>query len=202
MIVTITGASGSGKDSVFKLLKKDNPSLKFVPSTTTRKPRPAGHPRPDPPWAYQYVNAEEFELLKKGGKFEWCIGIHDNAYGTLKKSLQEALESQEIFFLILVPDKARLLFEISGGKTIPFYILSPGETELRKRLKISGESDDSIEKRIFDCRLWDMEARRAARHENIPYYFISNPEIELKEKIGLEAARQIREILKQHNISI
>ena len=194
MIITLTGASGTGKDTIFELLKKDNPNLRFVESITTREKRSS-----DRPGAYRYVSIEEFERLKRGDKFVWHVGEHNNSYGTLKESLQEAVESKEIFFMILVPKSVKLLFNISKKKIIPFYIISPKESELRRRLKNRGEKEEAIEKRIADCRPWDKEANLDTELGIVPYQFIANDIYPPKEL----AIPNIKRILEQkYKISI
>ncbi|MDO8429764.1 MAG: hypothetical protein Q7S73_00145 [bacterium] len=192
MIVALTGASGTGKDTIFELLKKDNPNLKFVESITTREKRSS-----DRPGAYRYVDIKEFEKLKREDKFVWHVGEHNNSYGTLKESLQEAIESKEIFFMILVPKSVKLLFNISKGKIIPFYIISPGKKELIGRLKNRGDKD--IEKRIADCLLWDKEAYLAATFGEIPYNFIAN-DFHPPEKLAIPNIKKILEL--KYKISI
>src|SRR3989344_8004502 len=156
-IITLTGASGSGKTSIFKALQSINPRLQLIESYTTRKPRGT-----DLPGEYVYMESQEkFSKLKAEGKFLWDVGEHNNAYGTLKESVDQALRADTPKIMLLVPKSVPLLMARTD-KVIPFYILSPGEEILRKRLQKRGDKPEEIEKRISDCRDWDAEARESA----------------------------------------
>ena len=69
-----------------------------------------------------------------------------------------------------------------------FYILSPPEEELRRRLKLRGEDEAIIEKRVSDCKQWD----EAATKSGIPYIFITNEELDRGvEKAALEILKYL-----------
>lgn len=169
MIISLTGASGAGKGTIFKILHSSNPRLNLIESITTRNRRDA-----DISGEYVYVTELEFKAYKTENRFLWHVGEHGNAYGTLKTSVDAALASKEIFFIFLVPDSVKILLDYSAGKIIPIYILSPVKEKLEQRLKARGESPESVKQRISDCLSWDENAYLAALSGVIPYEFVFN----------------------------
>ena len=189
-IVTITGSSGAGKTSIIKKLLAQNPLFKLVISFTTRTARSS-----DLPGEYQCgISNESFEFWNKEGKFLWLISAHGNSYGTLKDSVVDALIGSDLSFMPIVPDVIKPLRDYAdaetklAGRVLSFYILSPPEEELRRRLKIRGEDDATIEKRVGDCKQWD----EAVQNSGIPYIFITNEELDRGvEKASLEILKYL-----------
>lgn len=182
-IVTITGPSGVGKTSVAKKLLELKSGSRLVISLTTRNSRTS-----DLPGEYRCnVAPEDFSASEK---FLWVVQAHGNTYGTLKSSVDEALALNQLSLMLLVPEAIKILREYADAQdkrnALSFYILSPSERELRRRMEARGENAEFVAKRIADCKKWDGEAKRS----NIPYIFLSNEEPE----VGIEKAA--REILK------
>ncbi|MDP2598419.1 MAG: hypothetical protein Q8P49_01160 [Candidatus Liptonbacteria bacterium] len=167
MIITLTGASGAGKTSIARKLIELIPELKLVLSLTTRDPKPS-----DLPGEYRSnVPMGEFESRKD--EFLWVTKIvHGNRYGTLKSDVDSALASPQPHIMILVPECVGLLRDYIKNKdaVVHFYLLSPSEDELRRRLQGRGDDEAAVEKRIAECKKWD----EAAPHSGIPYYFLWN----------------------------
>ena len=184
MIITITGPSGSGKTSIAKTLIEKRPNIRLVVSLTMREPRPS-----DLPGEYLHnIPREEFEARKE--EFAWITPpINGKLYGTLKKSLDEALAATHPSLMILIPEKAAQIREYAEnrGRVLSFYVLSPPEDELRQRMRGRGDSESAIEERLKQREAWDKDARNSP----IPYIFIANDEPDT----GIEKAAE--EILKR-----
>ena len=109
---------------------------------------------------------------------------HGNSYGTIKKSVTKALAYLDPRILILVPEAVEIIREYYSKweklleLIVSFYVLSPGEEELQRRL--AGRGQEEIQKRIDDCAKWD----EIALSSDIPYIFLKNNEPE----IGIEKA--------------
>ncbi len=170
MIVTLSGASGAGKSTIGEWLRQRfGVSLKPVVSYTTREPRDA-----DPSGEYAYVSSEEFERMKANKEFLWSVFVHGIHFGTTLRSFEETKrEPDAIFLMILEPDSVGTLHihaKRMGLKIVPFYILPPSISELRRRLEKRGDTAGVIEKRIDDCLKWDAQALTSG----IPYTFVRN----------------------------
>lgn len=179
-ILTLTGASGVGKSTIVRKFLGGNREGKLIRSFTTRLPRDS-----DIPGEYEYNLSPD--VFKDKERFLWVVQAHGNMYGTTKDSVREALLSEVPHLMILTPDAVPLLRvaadEVGGmDGIVSFYVISPDEEELRRRLRERGDADPLIEKRINDCKRWDSEALAS----DIPYVFIQNNEM----NVGVERVVQ------------
>lgn len=175
IIITITGASGVGKTTIAKRFLEMMPCAKLVTSFTTRSPRPS-----DLPGEYEY-NMPEEELKRRRDEFLWVVSVHGNLYGTSKKSVMGALalsSAADSWLMMLTPEVIPQLRKYISGlegdkrRIAPFYVLSPSDEELRKRLSARGDDEGTVQKRINDCKKWDRDAIQS----DIPYIFLTNNE--------------------------
>jgi guanylate kinase len=157
MMITVSGSSGVGKDTITDYLFYIIPNVDFLPSYTTRFPRKGDR-------GYAYVSDDEFSSIKQQGRFAWDVGPFGNRYGTLLSDLAKtAIDDGKIWFSILLPQTVgnELKFWSSSmrlGKILSIYLYCWDESVLRKRLIDRGDKD--IERRITECRSWDNEARK------------------------------------------
>jgi|GEM_PF-882801 len=178
-IFTITGASGVGKTSIIKRFLEVRSSSRLIQSVTSRPARPT-----DLDGEYEYeVSMSDFEVRKDD--FLWMATAHGNCYATCRKSVCEFWLRQTSFSpgcMILVPSVLPILrkYLVDCDRLISFYVLSPPEEELRRRLTARGDDEATIERRIDECKKWDTEALQS----DIPYVFLSNSESD----IGIERA--------------
>ncbi|MDO8510762.1 MAG: hypothetical protein Q7S55_01205 [Nanoarchaeota archaeon] len=176
-IITFTGVSGAGKSTIAKSV-----GFPFVPSTTTREPRPS-----DLPGEYEYLEHGDFDHDKAWDAFLWVNEYDGNSYGTKSEMVDTALTNPGTYTMILVPRVLPLLLKYAGtDKVLPFYILSPPEEILRSRMEQRGNTPDSIERRLKETKNWDEQAGKAA----IPYFFITN------DGTIDEAVEQVKKYLK------
>lgn len=179
MIVTITGASASGKTTLQKYLLNNLANSKPIVSITSRNKRDS-----DNEGEYIYLSKGFLKFVlwleSKIKIFLWTVEVHGNWYGTLRWSVNKALKNyDDVSIMILTPDAVRYLRKYANAQgseefITSFFILSPPTEILRKRLTARGDSEFDIATRIKDCEKWDSEAKRAEFMEEIPYVFVSN----------------------------
>lgn len=179
-ILTVTGASGAGKSTIVKKFLESVSGSALIKSYTTRSPRDS-----DMPGEYQCnVSHEKMRRMEKG--FFKLFEAHGNFYGTLRQSVVEAMAQKEMRVMILIPEAVKTIrdyfakWDVLHELIFSFYLLSPGEDEIRRRLVGRGEAE--IQKRINDCKKWDEEALSS----DIPYVFLKNDE----PGTGIEKAMQ------------
>lgn len=172
-IITISGTTGSGKTTIARKLMQLKTDAQMVISYTTRGPRES-----DLPGEYQYnVPLDYFEQHKD--EFLWVVTAHGNIYGTTKASIKEALASSKSWLMILIPPAVELLrnsvkeFVGSDQPVLSFYILSPGEKELQRRLINRKDSVKTIQKRLEEVKRAESYDK-LAWESDIPYTFLTN----------------------------
>lgn len=167
-IITITGPSGVGKTTIVGELLKKSPNWKLIVSLTSRGPRSS-----DLPGEYRCeVPLDEFLWRDRRGEFIWTENVHGNTYGTLLADIANALKSENLSVMQIVPDSVKQLRVYAPGRVLSFFIFPPGEEELRRRLAGPGRKEfpEEIERRIADCKKWEKEALSSG----IPYEFVRN----------------------------
>ncbi|MBI2674141.1 MAG: hypothetical protein HYX22_00150 [Candidatus Yanofskybacteria bacterium] len=165
-IVTFTGPSGAGKTTIIGELLKKHPRWKMVLSLTSRESRGG-----DLPGEYRCnVSRKEFLRIRKEKRDLWIESVHGNMYATLKVDVVNALLSEGLSLMNLMPVSVRKIRAYASGQVRSIFILPPSEKELRRRLVKRGELPEQIDKRIADCKKWEEEARLS----DIPYEFVKN----------------------------
>ncbi|MCD6109604.1 guanylate kinase [bacterium] len=85
----IVGPSGVGKGTVIFHLKKLHPEFDYPISVTTRKPRP----KEKDGVVYHFATHKEFKrMIKEGDLLEYAVVHNKEYYGTLKKTILDALK--------------------------------------------------------------------------------------------------------------
>ncbi|CZS90231.1 probable guanylate kinase [Rhynchosporium agropyri] len=143
--IIISGPSGVGKGTLYKLLLDRHPSI-FATSIshTTRAPRPGETRDVD----YYYTDNETFERMIEEGGFVEHAKFGGNRYGTSKKMIGEVTAGGRVVVLDI---------EMEGVKQIKnshlsaryIFIAPPSMAELERRLRNRGtEKEESIQKRL------------------------------------------------------
>ncbi|MBC8231987.1 guanylate kinase [bacterium] len=144
-LIVISGPSGSGKTSITKILRNTEPNLSFSISATTREPRAGEVNGVD----YYFFSEAKFQRKIESGEFaEWAV-YGNHRYGTLKKVVEDNLQSgKDILLEIEVQGAIQLRRLYPDGVFI--FILPPSQTSLETRLRNrKTESDDDIRRRLL-----------------------------------------------------
>ena len=176
-LIVLSGASGSGKTTCTKTLLRIMPDVSFcmLPSVTTRQPR-----RGDEPW-YEYVDLDRFRERKLAGEFLWIEYAHKNFYGTAKESFVRSFAYGDCVITSLTPHdlrtiaRAAVTYGVKLEEMLFLHIRSPREETLRARLAHRGDSPESIERRIGDCKDWDTLVEQLEKPGKLPSWDIALP---------------------------
>lgn len=85
----LIGPSGSGKTTLIGEVCKRLPAVRFVPTTTTRAPRPGERDGRE----YFFVSDEEFDRMAAAGRFFEWKRIHGHRYGTPRDRIGGMLDA-------------------------------------------------------------------------------------------------------------
>ena len=94
IMVVLSSPSGVGKTTLTKKIQQKYQSFKISVSHTTRSPRSNEVDGVD----YHFVNHKKFKELIQDNKFYEYAKIFENYYGTLKKSVDETILTNDIIF--------------------------------------------------------------------------------------------------------
>jgi len=145
LLIVISGPSGSGKTSITKILRNTESNLSFSISATTREPRAGEVNGVD----YYFFSEAEFQRKIESGEFaEWAV-YGNHRYGTLKKVVEDNLQSgKDILLEIEVQGAIQLRRLYPDGVFI--FILPPSQTSLEARLRNrKTESEGDIRRRLL-----------------------------------------------------
>ena len=144
--IIISAPSGSGKTTICKYLQKLDSSINFSISCTTRQKRENEVEGKD----YFFITNDEFEEKINDDKFIEWEQIHGNFYyGTLKSTLDEAINKDKTILLELDVKGAMSVKNIYPSKTLSIFIVPPSLEELKIRLEKRGtDNNERIIKRL------------------------------------------------------
>ena len=89
-LFVVSGAAGTGKDSVVKALREAHPEIEKTVSATTRSPRPGEQEGVD----YYYRTQEQFRHLIETDQVVEHNFYNGNYYGTLRAEVDKRLAAQ------------------------------------------------------------------------------------------------------------
>ena len=144
IMVILSSPSGVGKTTLTKKIQQKYQSFKISVSHTTRKPRSNEIDGVD----YHFISDKEFKKLINEEKFYEHAKIFENFYGTLKKTVDEDIITNDIIFDIDWQG-TKQLSKFKNLQLIKIYLITEDKEELKKRLiKRNQNSEDEIKKRF------------------------------------------------------
>lgn len=179
-VFIISGAAGSGKDSIIERLSEKLPLTRVI-TTTSRSMRPLeseGNP-------YYFVTREEFETKIKQGEFiEHSVNENGGLYGITQAELKKVTGTGGIA-IIRVDWKGVVSIKELFPEIPAIYIAAPIEIlEARLRKRDQGKSEEYFQERMDYTREW-------LKHLDIYDYRVENEEGKLEASV--EAVRSIIE---------
>jgi guanylate kinase len=101
LIILVSGRSGAGKTTLIKLAMLNNPTLIYLKTVTTRKPRSGD-------FGYEYISREEY-LTNCISSENWDHSeIHGHFYGADKKLVLDSLASNKTVISTVFPSNQEL----------------------------------------------------------------------------------------------
>ena len=138
LIAVLIGPGGVGKGTIAQRLTEIDNGLWLSRSWTTRPQRPTETGN-----EYNFVDRATFEQAIADDQFlEWAE-FHGNLYGT---PLPKAPNNADILLEIEVQGAEQV--RRANADAVVFLILPPAMQELEDRLRVRGDSDDHVERRL------------------------------------------------------
>ena len=117
-LFVVSGAAGTGKDSVVKALREAHPEIEKTVSATTRAPRPGEQEGVD----YYYRTREQFQQLLENDQVVEHNFYNGNYYGTLKSEVEKRLEAGKVVVLVIDVHGAANIRRMFPGATTVFLL--------------------------------------------------------------------------------
>lgn len=181
-VFIVSGAAGSGKDSIIDALQSTLPIERII-TTTTRTKRP-GESEGNP---YYFLSPEEFEHRVENGEFaEHSINENGGHYGVTHSELERITEKGGIA-IWRVDWKGVVSIKQLFPDIPAIYISAPIEIlEERLRKRDHGKPEEYFQERMAYTREW-------MKHLDIYDYRIENKEGRLD-----EAVQEVKAIIESH----
>src|SRR5881628_868295 len=165
LLFVVTAPSGAGKTSLIDALMREDPSLKFSVSYTTRAPRPGEKDGVD----YHFVDDATFLAMRGRGEFLESAEVHGYRYGTSKKLILDALERGDNLILEIDWQGARQVRKLYPD-TVGIVILRRMQNA-REELSHAGEFKYAIINNHFDnARQQLADIIRTERKKHGPHH--------------------------------
>ena len=144
-IIVISAPSGAGKTTICNELQRRKPHIKFSVSCTTRPIREHEVDGVN----YHFLSDQEFTEKVQNNEFVEYENVHGYYYGTLRKTLEDALAQQEMVLFDVDVNGAMAIKSNYSDNTCTIFILPPSLDDLKKRLIQRGsETEERIDKRL------------------------------------------------------
>jgi len=183
-MVILSSPSGVGKTTLTKKIQQKYPNFKISVSHTTRIPRSNEVDGVD----YHFVSKESFKKLIDQNQFYEHAKIFENYYGTLRKTVDKDIISNDLIFDIDWQG-TKQLSKFSNLKLIKIYLIPDSKEELKKRLiKRDQNTKEEVDKRY-------KSFNEDVKHWNDYDYIIINKNLDI-------CFKQIENIILSHKYNI
>jgi len=170
LLIVVSAPSGAGKTTLCDRLLAEFKDMAYSISCTTRAPRPGERDGKD----YHFLSEQEFRARIERGEFLEHAVVHDHLYGTLEKTVRDAMQAGKDIVMDIDVQGARQIRErlvmlpaadpIRAG-FLDIFVLPPSMETLRDRLlRRAQDSDAVIATRLENARS-EMRARDEYRYQ-------------------------------------
>lgn len=154
LLISISGPSGVGKNTVISEVRKQFPDFCHSISVTTRKPRPVddkGHLEEEGVH-YYFRTREEFLKMAETGEILEYDEFAGNLYGTPSAPLKKMVDRGQNVLLDLTIAGSLALKKKFGEDAVTIFLAPPSLEILRSRLEGRGsEAPDVIDRRLMQA---------------------------------------------------
>ncbi|GHO45473.1 guanylate kinase [Ktedonospora formicarum] len=187
LLFVLSAPSGTGKDTVIKVLKEQGMDFHVVASVTTRAPR-IGESEGNP---YHFVDTDTFDRLVASDELLEYANVHGNWYGQPKQPIREHLsQGRDVLLKIDVQGAATVRQKLPGAI---FLFLAPGSFEELAHRLTNRQTETEAEKQR---RLLDAQDELAQREQYD--YVVENRQGHLDQAVEQVRAIMLAEHCRTH----
>ena len=160
-LYVFSGPAGVGKGTILKNAILKLPNMRFSVSCTTRSPRP-GIDREGV--TYHFIGEDEFRSRIAAGDFLEYADVHGHLYGTLRETVEKALDEGSDIVLEIDVQGAKAVKE-KMPEAVTIFVKPPSMEELVRRLK--GRGSESEAEQALRLRNAEEELSHAEEYDHI-----------------------------------
>ncbi|KLU61736.1 guanylate kinase [Peptococcaceae bacterium CEB3] len=144
-IFLLIGSAGAGKNTLINCLLQPQSQLVYIPSFTTRDPRP-GESEANP---YHFISKVDFAQRITENEFFEYQEVHGNLYGTSKKEFRKIITNNQIG-ITDVDILGGLKIKHAWPELVTTIFIRPSDPDvLVERLELRhSESQETLERRL------------------------------------------------------
>ncbi|NVL90603.1 MAG: guanylate kinase [Desulfobacterales bacterium] len=152
----ISAPSGTGKSTILSAILKQDPTIRYSISCTTRPSRGSERDGIN----YYFISDDAFHKKIDSGEFAEWAEVHGHLYGTSAKFLDNSLHLGYDILLDIDVEGAKKLYA-KYPEAILVFIAPPSMEELRRRLsERNTDSAEAIEQRTRSAEAEMAEAKQ------------------------------------------
>lgn len=169
ILLIVSAPSGAGKSTLCRMLREEFPGMAYSVSCTTRPPRGQEKDGRE----YHFLSPAEFEARVQRGEFLEHALVHGNRYGTLMRTVQDALSAGRDVLMDIDVQGARQIREKTAAEQpgsllrksfVDVFVTPPSIEELRKRIMRRNENAPEDTERRLAQAAREMAAATEYRH--------------------------------------
>ena len=144
-LFVLVGPGGSGKTAIISAVLAARPLVHFIPTTTTRTPRPGEQDG----YHYCFVSDSEFAAMQARGELLESERIHGNWYGTSRLRIAELLAAGQVGITSLDYRGGTAVRAAFPQQTTTVFVQPGSLDELRARLEARpGSTEADVRARL------------------------------------------------------
>lgn len=165
-LFVLIGPGGSGKTAIIAAVLACRSEVRFVPTTTTRPPRPGEASGRE----YFFVSPQEFQTLTAAGALLEWQAIHGNLYGLQRARVEQLLADGRRGITALDFKGSSAVCKAFPGTVTTIFVQPSSLQELRDHLASRpGAIEHDIASRL-------LRAQEELRHAHEFDYLVTNPD--------------------------
>ena len=149
-LTVLAGPTAVGKGTVSTYIRDNYPEVELSVSATTRPPRPGEVDGVH----YHFVSSGEFDALVESGQMlEWAVVHGRNRYGTLRRTVNAAMDAGKSVLLEIDLQGARQVKESMPEANFVFLAPPTWEEMVRRLIGRGTETPEEQQQRLVTAKL-------------------------------------------------
>lgn len=195
LLFTLVAPAGAGKNSLMNIALERSTALRQLPTATTRALRPGEQQGRE----HLFIDREDFQhMIRTDALLEWQE-VHGRLYGVPRQTVEDAIMQETDMIADIEYKGAKIIHDQYPDNVIQIFIRPPSIPTLIDRMRVRGESEAEISRRLLRFQ----EELDYAQHCE---YVITNDDIEVaaQELLAIISAershREIRRLRQRYAI--